>query len=207
MAGGSPAASPISRWAKAKRVSESINKSTLLPWSRKYSAMAVAVKAACTRTIAGSLLVATTTTLLANPAGPRSRSRNSLTSRPRSPIRAITITSAEVYRAIMPSSTLLPTPEPAKIPIRCPSPQVNRPSNARTPVLSGRSMRGREQGCGGNRLKSARSTSAGRGLPSTAFPAASITRPSSPWPTRSQRLVRARRTRLPWRMPARSLMG
>jgi len=58
--------------------------------------MAVAVDAAWVRTSAGSLLVATTTTLLAKPAGPRSRSMNSFTSRPRSPIRAITITSASV---------------------------------------------------------------------------------------------------------------
>ena len=58
--------------------------------------MAVAVEAACVRTSAGSLLVATTTTLLASPSGPRSRSMNSLTSRPRSPIRAMTITSAAV---------------------------------------------------------------------------------------------------------------
>ena len=46
MVGGSPAARPISRWAKAKRVSESIISSTSLPWSRKYSAIAVAVAAA-----------------------------------------------------------------------------------------------------------------------------------------------------------------
>ena len=96
MVGGSPAARPISRWASANRVSESISSSTSLPWSRKYSAMAVAVEAAWVRTTAGSLLVATTTTLLASPAGPRSRSMNSLTSRPRSPIKAMTITSAAV---------------------------------------------------------------------------------------------------------------
>ena len=96
LVGGSPAARPISRWASAKRVSESMINSTSRPWSRKYSAMAVAVKAARTRASAGSSLVATTTTLLASPAGPRSRSMNSLTSRPRSPISAITLTSADV---------------------------------------------------------------------------------------------------------------
>ena len=43
--GGSPAASPISRRAIAKRVTESIISSTSRPWSRKYSAMAVATSA------------------------------------------------------------------------------------------------------------------------------------------------------------------
>ena len=64
--GGSPAASPISRCASASRVSESITNSTSRPRSRKYSAIAVAQWAACTRTSAGSSLVATTTTLLAS---------------------------------------------------------------------------------------------------------------------------------------------
>ena len=94
--GGSPAARPISRWARANRVSESITNSTFLPASRKYSAIVVAAYAACTRSGAGSLLVATTTTLRARPAGPSSRSMNSFTSRPRSPISAITATSAAV---------------------------------------------------------------------------------------------------------------
>jgi hypothetical protein len=38
--GGSPAESPISRCAMAKRVTESISTSTSLPTSRKYSAIA-----------------------------------------------------------------------------------------------------------------------------------------------------------------------
>ena len=44
---------------------------------------------------------------------------------------------------------LLPTPEPAKIPIRCPLPQVSIASIARTPVASGSTIRGRSQGRGG----------------------------------------------------------
>ena len=80
----------------AKRVTESINSKTSLPRSRKYSAIVAAAVAACTRTRAGSSLVATTTTLLAKPCGPRSRSMNSFTSRPRSPIKAMTFTSADV---------------------------------------------------------------------------------------------------------------
>ncbi len=62
---------------------------------------------------------------------------NSFTSRPRSPIRPTTITSARVKRAIMPSSTLLPTPEPAKSPMRWPRPTVSKALMARTPVSSG----------------------------------------------------------------------
>ena len=46
-------ARPTSRWAIAKRVTESIISSTLRPWSRKYSAIAVAVNAAFRRTSAG----------------------------------------------------------------------------------------------------------------------------------------------------------
>ena len=61
----------------------------------------------------------------------------SRTSRPRSPIRAITVTSAAVYRPIMPNSTLLPTPEPEKMPLRWPRPTVSIASIARMPVAMG----------------------------------------------------------------------
>ena len=40
--GGSPAASPISRWARAKRVRLSMSSNTCLPASRNDSAIAVA---------------------------------------------------------------------------------------------------------------------------------------------------------------------
>src|SRR4029077_207589 len=98
---------------------ESIISITSLPWSRKYSAIVVAVKAALMRTSAGWSDVATTTTLRVRPE-PRSRSMNSRTSRPRSPTRQITFTSALVERAIIPRSDDLPTPEPAKSPRRRP---------------------------------------------------------------------------------------
>ncbi len=65
---------------------------------------------------------------------------NSRTSRPRSPIRAMTLTSARVLLAIIPSSTLLPTPEPAMIPMRCPWPQVSRPLIERIPRSRGVSI-------------------------------------------------------------------
>ncbi len=132
------------------RVTESIMSSTSLPASRKYSAMAVATNDPVARITAGWSLVATTTTERRSPSGPRSRSMNSRTSRPRSPSRAITLTSAVVRRAIMPSRTLLPTPLPAMMPMRCPRPRVISPSMARTPVPSGRSMRLRSSGCGGS---------------------------------------------------------
>ena len=80
---------------------------------------------------------AQTTTLRANPSGPRSRSMNSRTSRPRSPIRTTTLMSASVDLAIWPSRVLLPTPLPAKIPNLCPFAQVSSPSMARTPVARG----------------------------------------------------------------------
>ena len=107
------------------------------PASRKYSAIAVARNAPRMRTSGGWSDVATTTTERASPSGPRSRSMNSRTSRPRSPTSAMTLTSARVLRAIMPSSALLPTPEPAKMPRRWPRPQVSSVLIARTPRSSG----------------------------------------------------------------------
>ena len=55
-------ARPTSRWAMAKRVTESIISSTSWPLSRKCSAIEVAVSAALMRTSAGWSEVATTTT-------------------------------------------------------------------------------------------------------------------------------------------------
>ncbi|MNG23079.1 hypothetical protein D3C84_1076420 [compost metagenome] len=61
---------------------------------------------------------AATTTARSRPSAPRISSMNSFTSRPRSPMRPTTTTSATEPRVIMPSSTDLPTPEPANSPIR-----------------------------------------------------------------------------------------
>ncbi len=58
--------------------------------------MAVATSAPVARITAAWSLVATTITLRLRPSGPRSRSMNSRTSRPRSPSSAITFTSALV---------------------------------------------------------------------------------------------------------------
>ncbi len=75
-----------------------------------------------------------TTTDFFSPSSPRSFSIKSRTSRPLSPINAMTLTSALQYRLIMPSKVLLPTPLPEKIPILWPSPHVRSPSIARIPV-------------------------------------------------------------------------
>ena len=98
--------------------------------------MAVAVNAPLTLSKADLSEVAQTTTDFFIPSGPKSFSINSRTSRPLSPIRHITLTSASASLAIIPNVVLLPTPEPAKIPILCPSPQVKKPSMALTPVGS-----------------------------------------------------------------------
>ena len=118
VAGGSPIASPTSLCAIAIRVIESNINKTSIPLSRKYSAIDVATKAALILTKEGCSDVAAMTIERFIPSVPRISSINSLTSRPRSPIRAITFKSAEVFFAIMPRVVLLPTPEPAKIPIR-----------------------------------------------------------------------------------------
>ena len=110
----------------------SINK-TSIPKSLKYSAIVVATKAAFILTSEGCSEVAAITTERFIPSGPNISSINSLTSRPRSPIRAITLSCAEVFFAIIPIVVLLPTPEPAKIPILCPLPTVVNPSIARIP--------------------------------------------------------------------------
>ena len=59
-----------------------------------------------------------TTTDLAKPSLPSDSLMKACTSRPRSPIKPITTTSALVKRVSMPSNTLLPTPEPATKPMR-----------------------------------------------------------------------------------------
>jgi hypothetical protein len=74
--------------------------STRWPRSRNHSATAVATNADLSRTKLGVSLVAQITTERARPSGPSASSMNSVTSRPRSPTKAITLTSASVWRAI-----------------------------------------------------------------------------------------------------------
>ena len=109
----------------------------------------------------------------------------------------------------MPSSTLLPTPEPAKIPSRWPRPHVSMPSMHRTPRAQ-RQYRSAAARVADDRRRSAAGIdprSIGCGRPSMHRPRASITRPNSAGPIFSVRAVRISRTALPRRTPSRSLSG
>ena len=117
------------------------------------------------------------------PSGPRLSSRNSRTSRPRSPTSAMTLTSLCAWRASMPSRVDLPPPAMANTPRRWPSPTVSRPSMARTPVTKGRSTGRRVSGLGGSDWNGRSAVLAGSGRPSSGSPKASSTRPSRPRPT------------------------
>ena len=64
----------------------------------------------------GTAVVSTTDFFM--PSSPRCWSMNSRTSRPRSPTRATTMTSALALLVAIESRVDLPTPDPAKIPIR-----------------------------------------------------------------------------------------
>ena len=77
--------------------------------------------------------MAKTKTDFSNPSGPKTSSTNSLASRPRSPIKPITAISESVFLAIIDIKVDLPTPEPAKIPIRCPLHTVKKVLTALTP--------------------------------------------------------------------------
>ena len=139
---------------------------------------------------------------------------NSRTSRPRSPTSAITLTSALVERAIMPSSEDLPTPEPAKMPRRCPRPQGTRPSSvahAEPDALA--DARAREEASGARRSWSARGAAVGASAARTAIdggarPADHQARPRcgpsrcSPTATRNGAPVAS--TRVPGPMPVSS---
>ena len=115
-----------------------------------FTATAVAVYAALRRSIDERSDVETTSTAFFRPSGPRSFSMNSRTSRPRSPISANTHTSAEQPLMMLDKSVLLPPPAAAKIPMRCPSPQVSTPSSTRRPREIGLSMILRSMGFGGS---------------------------------------------------------
>lgn len=108
---------------------------------------------------------------------------NSFTSRPRSPISPTTTTSAEVKRAIMPSSTDLPTPEPANRPTRWPRPTVSSELIERMPVSIVRLIGSRSSGLTA-RLATEREWRVTMGpMPSSGRPAPSTTRPSRASPT------------------------
>ena len=87
----------------------------------------------------------------------------------------------ENMRANIPRRVLLPTPEPAKIPIRCPLPTVMRPSTAFTPRGSTSLIISLDIGSGGgasigyslSSLRSFSSQSVTRPIPSTVWPKSS----------------------------------
>ena len=93
---------------------------------------------------------AATTIDFLSPSGPKLSSTNSFTSRPRSPTRPTTTISASVKRVIIPNSVLLPTPDPANRPIRCPRPTVSNPFIARTPTSNGSEIPERAIGLSGS---------------------------------------------------------
>ena len=120
------------------------------------------------------------------PSGPAPRGRgrvsmNSRTSRPRSPTRAMTLTSALVFRAIIPRSDAL-----ADAAAGDDADALSAPAGSgarrwpRTPVPSGRSMRERSIGFG-RRPDRPRRT----GAPTGPLPSIGRPRPSSTRPTRS----------------------
>jgi len=141
--------------------------------------MAMAVSAPLARITALWSDVTTTTTLRASPSGPRSRSINSRTSRPRSPIRAKTLTSTDAWRAIIPIGTDFPTPLPAKTPSRCPRPAVIILSMDRIPVVMVSVVRRRDIASGGRPSIPIWGRPSKEGPPSRGRPSPSMTRPSS----------------------------
>ena len=122
---------------------------------------------------------------------------------------AITLTSAVVERAIMPSSDDLPTPEPAKMPRRWPRPhgheRVERAHAERQRSLDPRALQ--RVGRRGDRSSAARRASSGAGMPSIGRPSPSITRPSSSSPTRHAERRPVAMTACPGRCPCISPSG
>ncbi len=130
------------------------------------------------RRIIGLSSPVATTAMVRSFSRPSASSRNSRTSRPRSPTRASTVVSKPAARASIDSSVDLPTPEPAKMPMRCPAQSGVKRSMARMPVFIGLRMRCRRMGAGGSRsVGSARSPCRNGPRPSIGWPSALIVRP------------------------------
>ena len=111
------------------------------------------------------------------PSGPSAFSTKSRTSRPRSPIRPSTTTSACTPRASIASSVDLPTPEPANSPMRWPRASGSSVSNTASPVGSRAPIARRCAAGGGLRRSGARRGPSASGRPSIGWPKASTTRP------------------------------
>lgn len=151
--------------------------------------MVVEVWAALIFSSGGVSAVATTTTDLRRPSGPRFCSMKWRTSRPRSPTRAMTFASASEPRAISPSRVLLPTPLPEKMPTLWPLPRVRAASMARMPVQNGSVMGARRSGCSGGLSIGALWGQRMCGPTSMGLPRPSSTRPSRPSPNPTVRSV------------------
>ena len=94
------------------------------------------------------------------------------------------MTSASEFLAIIPRSVLLPTPDPAKSPKRCPQPIVIQPSIARTPVENCSVIIGLSNGPGGGpSIGRHKAFVVSSGFPSIGFPSGSINRPNKKSPT------------------------
>ena len=147
------------------------------PRSRKYSATVTAVFGASRRIIGLSSPVETIA-IADSRLAPSVSSRNSRTSRPRSPTRAITTTSKSGAFASIARSDDFPTPEPAKIPILCPAQSGVKRSTTRIPVLTGVLTRARFSAGGGSASSGiGRSPAVSGPRSSMARPRASTTRP------------------------------
>ncbi|MCQ2743905.1 MAG: NAD(P)H-dependent oxidoreductase subunit E [bacterium] len=112
---------------------------------------------------------------------------------------------AEYPLAIIPKSVLLPTPEPANKPIRCPQPNVIQASIARTPVENISVIIGLSNGPGGGPsivLQIAPVVSIG--LPSIGSPIGFTNLPSKKSPTGIVIGLPVVVTRLPWPIPVPS---
>ena len=195
-AGGRAARRPTGRSRAgpcATRVRLSIISSTSRPWSRNALGDAGGDEGRRSRTSGGSSEVATTTTERARPSGPRSSSRNSRTSRPRSPTRAITLTSASVPRAIIAAGWTCRRRSRRRC--RCAGPGRTGPGRRararRGERLVDAGAAQRVRGCWPGRRR--RRASRSGGPPSSGRPSPSSTRPSSASPTGDlQRLPVAR---------------
>jgi hypothetical protein len=111
-------------------------------------------------------------------------------------------------RAIIDSSTDLPTPEPAKMPMRWPWQQVTKVLSARTPRSIGLPTRRRVCAAGGGDLNGYGNGPDGKGpFPSIGRPIASTTRPSQPSLGRTAARTADTTARQPRRTPSSGANG
>ena len=176
--GASPAATATSRCASAKRVIESARNNTDFPSSRKCSATAMAAQAQRRLTSGDWSEVAATTIALSRPFSPNTSSTKWRTSRPLSPIIAMTTISALIRVANSPIRLDLPTPDPANRPILCPLTKGSMVSNTMCPVCKRPPIALRCAAGGGDVRKGRGTLPRGSGFPSNGCPSGSTIRPT-----------------------------